>query len=122
MEYDNYDEMDYKIINFIKMINNKENTKKPEPNYFTISTQSAMCKIDGIHNIDLAKVVVYISKSIIKNIALKENPDYLIKGIVVDNIIIRYDEVFLKKSKRPFIKYMGNVIDIYNENECIDWA
>jgi TATA-box binding protein (TBP) (component of TFIID and TFIIIB) len=120
MEDEQYDEMDYKIINFIKMINNKENTKKPEPKYFTISTQSAMCKIDGIKNIDLAKVVVYIAKNIIKNISLKENPDYLIRGIVVDNIIIRYDEVYLKKSKKPFIKYMGNIIDINNEAECID--
>ena len=110
--------MDYKIINFIKMINNKENTVKPEPKYFTISTQSAMCKINGLYNIDLAKVVVYIAKNIIRNIALKENLNYLIKGIVVDNIIIRYDEVYLKKSKRPFIKYMGNIIDIYNEEEC----
>ena len=110
--------MDYKIINFIKMINNKQHTLKPEPKYFTISTQSAMCKINGLYNIDLAKVVVYIAKNIIRNIALKENPSYLIKGIVVDNIIIRYDEIYLKKSKRPFIKYMGNIIDIYNEEEC----
>ncbi len=110
--------MDAKIINFIKMINNKENTIKPEPKYFTISTQSAMCKIDGLYNIDLAKVVVFIAKNIIRNHALKEDPTYLIKGIVVDNIIIRYDEVYLKKSKRPFIKYMGNIIDIYNEEEC----
>jgi TATA-box binding protein (TBP) (component of TFIID and TFIIIB) len=114
------EDMDMKIINFIKMINNKENTIKPEPKYFTISTQSAMCKIDGLHNIDLAKVVVYIAKNIIRNIALNENVNYLIKGIVVDNIIIRYDEVYLKKSKKPFIKYMGNIIDIYNKEECID--
>ena len=116
----NYDEMDYKIINFIKMINSKEHSTKPEPKYFTVSTQSAMCKIDGINNIDLAKVVVYIAKNIIRNITLKENTDYLIRGIVVDNIIIRYDEIYLKKSKRPFIKYMGNIIDINNEEECIN--
>ncbi len=112
------DEMDLKIINFIKMINNKDTVKKPEPRYFTISTQSAMCRIDGINNIDLSKVVVYIAKKMIKNIVLKENPDYLIKGLVVDNIIIRYDDVYLKKYKRPIVKYMGNVIDIYNDEEC----
>ena len=53
----NYDDMDLKIINFIKMINNKENEIIPKPSYFIISTQSAMCNINGINNIDLSKIV-----------------------------------------------------------------
>ena len=114
----NYEEMDLKIINFIKMINNKENETIPEPSYFIISTQSAMCSINGVNNIDLSKIVVFIARNIIKNIMLNENKDYLIQGIVVDNIIIRYDDVYIKKYKRPFIKYMGNTIDINNEAEC----
>jgi TATA-box binding protein (TBP) (component of TFIID and TFIIIB) len=119
MDETEYDEMDLKIINFIKIINNKENEKIPEPKYFTISTQSAMCNIDNINNIDLSKIVVNISKNIIKNIVLKQNTDYLIRGIVVDNIIIRYDESYLKKYKKPYIKYLGNIIDINNSNECL---
>jgi hypothetical protein len=117
MDNDILEEMDLKIINFIKMINNKENNKIPEPKYFTISTQSAMCNIDGINNIDLAKAVVFIAKNIIKNIILKKNEDYLIRGLIVDNIIIRFDEMYLKKYKRPLIKYMGNSIDISNIEE-----
>ena len=103
-EYE-YENMDLKIINFIKMINNKEH-KIPDPTYFIISTQSAMCNINGTTNINLAKIVVHIAKNIIENVVMKKNPDYLIRGIVVDNLIIRYDESYLKKYKNPYIKYM----------------
>jgi TATA-box binding protein (TBP) (component of TFIID and TFIIIB) len=116
-----YENMDLKIINFIKMINNKEN-KIPEPSYFTISTQSAMCNINGTTNINLAKIVVHIAKNIIENVVMKKNPDYLIRGIVVDNLIIRFDESYLKKYKNPYIKYMGNVIDPNNDDECFFMA
>jgi TATA-box binding protein (TBP) (component of TFIID and TFIIIB) len=114
-----YEEMDLKVINFIKMMNNKENEKIPDPSYFIISTQSAMCNINNVNNIDLSKIVVYIAKNIINNIVLKKNLDYLIRGIVVDNIIIRFDESYLKKYKKPFIKYLGNIIDPNNINECL---
>jgi TATA-box binding protein (TBP) (component of TFIID and TFIIIB) len=116
-ENDDYENMDLKIINFIKMINNKEN-KIPDPTYFTISTQSAMCNISGTSNINLAKIVVFIGKNIIENIVLKKDYNYLIRGIVVDNLIIRFDESYLRKYKNPYIKYMGNVIDPNNEDEC----
>ena len=115
-ENEEYGGMDLKIINFIKMINNKEN-KIPEPTYFTISTQSAMCNIYGTNDINLSKIVVNIGKSIIENIVMKKNVDYLIRGIVVDNLIIRYDESYLKKYKKPYIKYIGNVLDINNDSK-----
>jgi len=116
---DNYEDMDLKIINFIKKMNNKENEKIPDPTYFVISTHSAMCNISNINNIDLSKLVVYIAKNIINNIILKKNTDYLIRGIIVDNLIIRFDEIYLKKYKKPYIKYLGNVIDIYSTDECL---
>lgn len=116
-EDDIMEEMDLKIINFIKMINNKELNKIPEPKYFTISTQSAMCNIYGVNNIDLAKAVVFIAKKIINNIILKNNEKYLIRGIIVDNITIRFDEMYLKKYKKPYVKYMSNIIDITNIDE-----
>jgi len=114
----NYEDMDLKIINFIKMINNKENETIPEPSYFIISTQSAMCSINGVNNIDLSKIVVFIARNIIKNIMLNENKDYLIRGIVVDSLDIRFDESHIKKYKKPHVKYMGNNIDYNNVEEC----
>ena len=117
---DNYEKMDLKIINFIKMINNKDTVKIPEPTYFTISTQSAMCNIENVKSIDLSKTVVYIAKKIIRNIVLNEDSNFLIRGIVVDSIIIRFDESYLKKYKKPYIKYMGNVIEPNNISECLE--
>ena len=116
---DNYEDMDLKIINFIKMINNKENEVIPEPKYFTISTQSAMCSINNVKMLDLSKIVVFIAKNIITNIIFKNNPDYLIRGIVVDNLILRFDESYLKKYKKPFIKYMNITIDPNNIEDCL---
>jgi hypothetical protein len=113
------EEMDLNIINFIKMINNKENEKIPDPNYFTISTQSAMCNIDNINNIDLSKTVVVIARNIINNIILKKDETYLIRGIVLENLILRFDESYLKKYKKPYIKYMNRVIDSNNIEDCL---
>jgi TATA-box binding protein (TBP) (component of TFIID and TFIIIB) len=114
------EDMDLKIINFIKMINNKGGQKIPEPTKFTISTQSAMCNINNVGDIDLSKIVVYISKNIILNIILKKDVNYLIRGIVVDNLIIRFDESYLKKYKKPYIKYLGNVIDFDDNIKCLE--
>ena len=116
---DEYELMDLKIMNFIKMINNKDNEKIPEPTYFIISTQSAMCRMNGCENIDLSKIVVNVGKNIINNIILKKNLNYLIRGITVDNLILRFDESYLKKYKKPFIKYMGKNIDYNNTSEIL---
>jgi len=116
--YDDYEPMDMKIINFIKMMNSKENEKIPDPSYFIISTQSAMCCIGNIEEIDLSKIVVNIARNIITNIILKNDMNYLIQGIVVDNIVLRFDESYLRKYKKPYIKYMGKMIDYTNKEEC----
>ena len=115
----NNEDMDLKIMNFIKMIENRENAVIPEPSYFTISTQSAMCNMDNVKSMDLSKIVVHVAKNIIDNIVLKKNMNYLIRGIVIDSLIIRFDESYLKKYKNPYIKYMGEVIDYNNVEECI---
>jgi hypothetical protein len=115
----NYEPMDLKIINFIKMMNSKENETIPEPTYFTISTQSAMCNIGNIEEIDLSKIVVNIARNIIINLIINNNKDYLIQGIVVDNIVLRFDESYLKKYKKPYVKYMGKLIDYTNKEECL---
>jgi TATA-box binding protein (TBP) (component of TFIID and TFIIIB) len=109
--FEDYEELDLKVLNFIQMVNNKDSHKIPDPKYFSISTQSAMCNIHGVEMLDLSLIVVYIAKNIINNIILKKNVNYMIKGIVVDNLILRFDDIFLKKYKNPIIKYMGNNID-----------
>lgn len=114
-----YEEMDIKIINFIKMLNNQENEKAPNPSKYSISTQSGMAYTENITSVNLSKIVVYIGKNIINNIALGKNPQYLIRGLVVDNIIIRFDESYLKKYKKPYIKYMNNQLDPYSMEDCV---
>ena len=116
---EDYEEMDLKILNFIIKTNNKDKEVIPEPTYFKISTQSAMCKIENANSLELSKIVVLITKNIINNIIFKKNPDYLIRGIVVDNVIIRFDESHLKKYKNPIIRYFGNIIDYNNMEECM---
>ena len=118
-DMDDYEEMDLKILNFIKKTNNKDKEVIPVPTYFKISTQSAMCKIENAVALELSKIVVLVTKSIINNIVFKNNPDYLIRGIVVDNVIIRFDESHLKKYKNPIIKYFGNNVDYTNKEECL---
>jgi hypothetical protein len=118
-DFSNYEELDLKIINFIKMMNNKDKEAIPEPTYFTISTQSAMCCMENVKALDLSKIVVHIAKNIIQNIILKQNMNYLIRGIVVDNLILRFDESYLKKYKKPFIKYGNTVIDVNNNEDIL---
>jgi len=114
-----YEEMDMKIINFIKMLNNQENEKAPNPSKYTISTQSGMAYTENITSVNLSKIVVFIAKNIINNIVLGKNKNYLIQGLVVDNIIIRFDESFLKKYKKPYIKYMNNQLDPTSIADCM---
>lgn len=114
---DEYEVMDMKVINFIKMANNKCHEKMPEPTYFTISTQSGMCKFNNNFGLNLSKLIKYISEKVIYNIVLKNDSEYPIRGIVIDNLIIRYDDSYLKKYKRPYINYMGKNVDINNIDE-----
>ena len=117
---DEYEELDLKVINFIKMANNKCYEKIPDPNYFVISTQSAMCKFNNIFGLDLSKLIKYISEKIINNIVLEKDNNYLIKGIVIDNLTIRYDDSYIKKYKKPCINYLGNNINNKNVDEIME--
>jgi len=113
------EDMDLKIINFIKLLNNQENEKAPIPTNYTISTQSGIAFMENIASINLSKIIIFIAKNIIHNIVLKKNPNYLIRGLVVDNIIIRFDECHLKKYKKPFIKFMNNEMDPESIEDCM---
>ena len=109
--------MDQNVMNFINMINNKEMHKIPEPSNFIISTQSAMCNLENVDNINLSRIVVDIGSAIVENIVMGKDENYLIRGIVVDNLIIRFDQSYLKKYKNPYIQFGNNVIDYQDRSE-----
>jgi len=112
-------EIDDELQNFIDFVKNKENEKIPEPSPYVISTQSAWCQINGINNINLSKVVMLIAKNIMDNFIFHKNNDYFIQGLVVENLILRFDDIYLKKFKRTHIKFFGNVIDASNFEDCL---
>ena len=112
-------EIDDELKNFIDFVKNKENEKIPEPTPYVISTQSAWCQFKNIDNIDLSKVVIMISKNIINNFIFNKNNDYFIQGLVIENLILRFDDIYTKKFKRTYIKFFGNVIDSNNYEDCL---
>ena len=118
---DNFEdlEIDEDLQQFINFVKNKESEKIPEPSPYVISTQSAWCKLNNIDNINLSKVVMLISKNIMDNFIFKKNEDYFIQGLVVENLILRFDDIYLKKFKRTHIKFFGNVIDANNYEDCL---
>jgi len=112
-------ELDQKMIDFINFVNNKEKTEIPIPTNFVVSTRSGMCKMNNVNILELSKIITFISNKIISNIIFNKNPNYLIQGIVIENIILRFDESYLKKYKKPYIKFFGNVIDYKNMEDCL---
>lgn len=99
------------------------NVQRPEPSKYKISTHSGMCTI-GLQDsakkcsFNLSLTIEYISKEIIANIVLRQNTSYQIVGIVVDNLIIRYDDSYLKRHKYPYIKHLSEEIDCDNIKRC----
>ena len=119
IESEDITELDQKMIDFINFVNNKEKTEIPVPTYFVVSTRSGMCKMNNVNILELSKIISFISNNIISNIIFNKNPNYLIQGIVIENIILRFDESYLKKYKKPYIKFFGNVIDYKNMEDCL---
>jgi TATA-box binding protein (TBP) (component of TFIID and TFIIIB) len=119
IEDENITELDQKMIDFINFVNNKEKTEIPIPTNFVVSTRSGMCKMNNVNILELSKIISFISNNIISNIIFNKNPNYLIQGIVIENIILRFDESYLKKYKKPYIKFFGNVIDYKNMEDCL---
>jgi hypothetical protein len=107
-------EVDDNLQNFINYVKNKESEKIPEPTPYVISTQSGWCKFKNIDNINLSKVVSIIAKNIINSFIFHKNEEYFIQGLVVENLILRFDDIYKKKFKRTYIKFFGNVIDSNN--------
>lgn len=116
---DDVSDLDQAMINYINFFNNKEQSKIPIPTPFIVSTRSAMCKMENISCLDLSKIVSFISHNIISNIIFKKDLNYLIRGISIENIILRFDESYLKKYKKPYVKFFGNIIDPTNQEDCL---
>ncbi len=116
--FDNLDDLDAKILEFMKVSQKKTIEEMPIPSYFVVSTQSAMCCINGAKNLDLSKIVGMLFNNMISSFVEKKNLSYPVQGLVVDNLAVHFDEGYLKKNKRPLIKYMGEVIPFDDVNEC----
>lgn len=112
-------EIDDNLQNFMNYVKNKENETIPEPTPYVISTQSAMCDLKNIDDINLSKVVTIIGKNIIDNFIFNKNDDYFISGIVVENLVLRFDDIYKKKNKGTYIKFFGNVINSDNYEDCL---
>ena len=116
--FDNFEDFDAKILEFIKHSQKRNIEEMPIPSYFVISTQSAMCTMEGVKNLDLSRIVSILFNNIIQSFVEKKNTSYPVKGLVVDNLIVHFDENYLKKNKRPMVKYMNNLIQYDNPDEC----
>ena len=112
-------EIDENLQNFMDFVKNKENKKIPEPTNYVISTQSGWCKFKNINNINLSGVVISVAKNIINNFIFKKNNNYLIQGLVIENLVLRFDDIYTKKFKKTYIKFLVNVIETNNYEDCL---
>ncbi len=111
-------ENELKIHELVKKTIETPSEVIPVPTELIISTKSAKCSLSEEQlNIHLGRVVTYLSRCII-NSYFDKNKRYPIRGIVVDNLIIRYDDVFVKKYKRPYIKYNEIQVNPFIREEC----
>jgi len=123
----NFDNLDYDINeneelqDYLKFEKKKETNEIqiPIPTPLIISTRSAKCILNDLTNINLANVVSCISKKIIEN-HIFEKTDYFIQGIEVENMILRFDDIFKKKKNRDYyINFYGEAIDISNKEDIM---
>jgi len=118
-EKGNFEEDDLKIHEMVCKIQNKQEHAIPEPTEIKVSTRSGVCKIsDRQIPLHLGKLVSYLSRKIFENY-FEKNKKYPILGIKVDNLMIRYDEIFIKKYKRPYIKYNNELLNPCIREECM---
>ena len=90
----------------------------PEPTEITVSTQSAMCRMsDAPIRVHLGKLVSYFSKKILDSY-FDGKKKYPIQGLNADEWIIRYDDAFIAKHKRPYIKFHEELVNPYVKEDC----
>ena len=45
--------------------------------------------------------------------------EYFIQGLVIENMVLRFDDIYHKKYKKNYIKFFGNVIETNNYEDCL---
>lgn len=82
-----YSDIDMKIVNFIKMIEQKnKGGELPTPTPLRVSTRSAKCTINSQLILELLGSTFY--NNIYNNIVMKKDPSYLIKGISMKDMVL----------------------------------
>jgi TATA-box binding protein (TBP) (component of TFIID and TFIIIB) len=120
------DDNEKKVLEIVQKIHGKNEEDEniiPEPTPLVISTKSGQCCIkSNTHEeeeiiINLGNVVKYITQNMFEY-KFEKNKRYPIQGLKVGNLIIRYDEIFLKKNRIPCIKYKNKLINPLDRTEC----
>ena len=114
----NCHEEDDIIMKVVNKMDSMTEEDIPEPTEVSVSTQSAMCKMsEGPIRIHLGKLVSYFSKNILDSY-FDGKKKYPIQGLTADEWIIRYDEAFIAKHKRPYIKFHDELVNPYVKEDC----
>ncbi len=115
---DNFEEEDLNILQIVQQINNKQDVSIPEATKYEVSTRSAKCRLsDKVITIHLGRLATYITQKILDSY-FEKNRRYPIMGMQIQDLIVRYDELFIKKYKRPSIKYGEELINPFVEEDC----
>ena len=92
-----YSDIDMKIVNFIKMIEQKnKGGDLPEPTPLRVSTRSAKCTINTPLILEVLGSIFL--NNIYNNIVMGKDPTYLIKGISMKDMVL--NTVKKKKTRR----------------------
>ena len=118
-----------KVLEIVQKIHGKHDESQneldviPEPTPLVISTKSGQCCIkSNTHEeeemiINLGNVVKHITRNIFEY-KFEKNKKYPIQGLKVGNLIIRYDEIFLKKNRIPCVKYKNRLMNPLDKDDC----
>ncbi len=111
-------EEDEIIMKVVKKMDSMTEDDIPEPTEIEVSTQSAMCRMsEKPLKIHLGKLVSHFSKKILDSY-FDGKKKYPIQGLTADEWIIRYDEAFITKHKRPYIKFHEELVNPYVKEDC----
>lgn len=111
-------EEDEIIMKVVKKMDSMTEDDIPEPTEIQVSTQSAMCKMsEKPIRIHLGKLVSFFSKKILDSY-FDGKKKYPIQGLTADEWMIRYDEAFISKHKRPYIKFHEELVNPYVKEDC----
>ncbi len=115
---DDLQESDVRIHEIVQKMSVKQVEEIPEPTNYVISTRSAMCQMsESTISLHLGKLITFFARKIFDNF-FDKTKKYPIQGIKTHNLEIRYDEGFIKKYRRPYIKYDKKLINPTVKADC----